>query len=99
MAQTSEKFYGESVALALEEIFNQAGHSAAIINDCDYTLGKGVRLCAKKHNITTPIIDDIGHVMATALKAYVYLCQQIPSGQSSYLTAAPLGQTPRSLFE
>ena len=64
----SEKVNGESIALELEEIFNQAGQPAAVIKDCDYTLGKGVRLYAQKQKITVPVIDDIGHVMATALK-------------------------------
>lgn len=65
----SEKVNGESIASELEGIFNQAGQPVAIIKDCDYTLGKGVRLYAQKQNITIPVIEDIGHVMATALKA------------------------------
>ncbi len=64
----SEKVNGESIACELEEIFTQAGCPTAIIKDCNYTLSKGVRLYSEKHNITVPIINDIGHVMATALK-------------------------------
>jgi len=64
-----ETVNGESVALDLEAIFTQAGQPKAIIKDCDNTLQKGVRLWSEKQNITVPVIDDIGHVMANALKA------------------------------
>jgi hypothetical protein len=65
----SETVNGESIALELVEIFSQVGDPAAIIKDCDYTLAKGVRLYAEKQTISLPVIEDIGHVMATALKA------------------------------
>jgi hypothetical protein len=66
--RVSEKVNGESIASELEEIFAQAGCPTAIIKDCDYTLRKGVRLYSEKQNMTLPVIDDLGHVIATALK-------------------------------
>ncbi len=65
----SEKVNGESIAKELKDIFNQSGKPAAIIKDCDYTLQKGVRLCSGDDKDAIPVIDDIGHVMASALKA------------------------------
>ncbi len=64
-----ETVNGESLALDLEAIFTQAGHPNAIIKDGDSTLQKGVRLWSEKQGITVPVIDDIGHVMASALKS------------------------------
>lgn len=65
----AETVNGESVALHLEEIFTHSGRPAAIIKDCDYTLQKGVRLWMEKAQDIVPVIEDIGHVMAGALKA------------------------------
>jgi hypothetical protein len=65
----SETVNGESISLGLVDIFGQSGRPAAIIKDCDYTLEKGVRLHAEKQMLSIPVIEDIGHVMATALKA------------------------------
>ena len=65
----SEKVNGECIALELEEIFNNAGMPDAIIKDTDYTLQKGVRLWSEKQEVSIPVIDDISHVMANALKA------------------------------
>jgi hypothetical protein len=59
---------GASIARDLEEIFNQAGKPKAIIKDGDYTLAKGVRLWSEKQRTEIPVIADIGHSMATALK-------------------------------
>lgn len=64
-----ESVNGETISLELEEIFNPAGMPAAIIKDCDSTLAKGVRLWVEKRDTTISVIDDIGHVMASALKA------------------------------
>jgi len=64
----SETVNGASISLELDEIFKQAGNPTAIIKDCDYTLGKGVRLYAEKQKFPVPVIEDIGHVVATALK-------------------------------
>jgi len=59
---------GESTAKDLDAVFRHAGMPDAIIKDCDATLNKGVRLCSQMNNIDIPVIEDIGHVMATALK-------------------------------
>jgi len=52
----------------LEGIFSQAGKPKAIIKDGHYTLQKGVRLWSEKQAVEIPVIADIGHSMATALK-------------------------------
>jgi hypothetical protein len=63
-----ERVNGESIAQDLEEIFNRAGKPKAIIKDGDYTLQKGVRLWSERQGTEIPVIADIGHSMATALK-------------------------------
>lgn len=65
----SEKVNGESISLELKEIFKKAGTPAAIVKDCDYTLQRGIRLYLEAQNISVPVIDDIGHYTANALKA------------------------------
>ncbi len=65
----AETVNGESVALHLEAIFERSGMPLAIIKDCDYTLQKGVRLWMDKRQASVPVVEDIGHVMASALKA------------------------------
>jgi len=64
----SETVNGDSVALELSEIFRQAGTPTAIIKDCDRTLNKGVNLWREKPDADIPVIEDISHVMASALK-------------------------------
>jgi len=63
-----EQVNGERIAQDLQGIFAQAGTPKAIIKDGDYTLQKGVRLWAQQQGLEMPVIDDIGHSMATALK-------------------------------
>lgn len=63
-----ERVNGETIAQDLEGIFTQAGKPQAIIKDGDYTLQKGVRLWSEKQAVEVPVIADIGHSMATALK-------------------------------
>jgi len=63
-----ETVNGESTAKDLNTVFSLAGMPDAIIKDCDATLNKGVRLCSQMNDVSIPVIDDIGHVMATALK-------------------------------
>jgi len=65
----AETVNGETVARHLEAIFNRSGSPAAITKDGDATLHKGVRLWMEKAHVTVPVIEDIGHVMAGALKA------------------------------
>lgn len=63
---------GEIISEQLEEIFAQSGWPVAIVKDADYTLAKGVRLGCQKEKKTLDAdihtIDDIGHIMANALK-------------------------------
>lgn len=65
----AETVNGETISLELEGLFAQTGRPAAIVKDCDYTLQKGVRLWSEKQQTVVPVIEDIGHVMASALKA------------------------------
>jgi hypothetical protein len=60
---------GETVALQLQAIFQHSGTPAAITKDCDATLHKGVRLWMENAGVSVPVIEDIGHVLAAALKA------------------------------
>lgn len=64
----SEKVTGETIFSELDDIFSQSGQPIAIIKDTDATLNKGVRLCSEKQQKPIPVIDDIGHAMANALK-------------------------------
>lgn len=63
-----ETVNGDSVALALGEIFQRSGAPVAILKDCDRTLNKGVCLWQAQNNTAVAVIDDIGHVMAAAMK-------------------------------
>jgi len=65
----SEKVTGDTIFPELEEIFSRAGNPVAIIKDRDATLNKGVRLWSEQQKPPVPTIDDIGHTIATALKA------------------------------
>jgi hypothetical protein len=65
----SEKVNGQSISAELGEIFSHAGLPAAIIKDADRTLQKGVRLWSEKQDVDVPVVEDIGHVLASALKA------------------------------
>lgn len=64
----SDKVNGESIASELKKIFSRSGKPVAIIKDADATLQKGTRLCYEKSKKVPQVIDDIGHVMANALK-------------------------------
>jgi hypothetical protein len=66
--KVSEVVNGPSVALDLATIFNQAGNPKAIIKDCGATLQKGVRLWSNTQEQPVPVIADIGHTLANALK-------------------------------
>lgn len=65
----SEALNGEVVSKDLKEIFDQSGIPEAIIKDGDATLNKGVKLWAERKSIRMPLIEDIGHVIATTLKS------------------------------
>ena len=65
----AETVNGETVALQLQAIFQRSGTPATITQDCDATLQKGVRLWMENAHLTVPVIEDIGPVLAAALKA------------------------------
>jgi hypothetical protein len=61
---------GETVKKALRGIFKKAGKPAAILKDGGTDLNKGVGLWREEDGAKqTWVIDDIGHVVANALKA------------------------------
>ena len=57
-----------TVCKDLTEIFAISGVPNAIVKDCDVTLAKGVRDWSEQQQKSVPVIDDIGHSMANALK-------------------------------
>jgi hypothetical protein len=65
----SDKVTGDTISPELKEIFGRAGNPIAIIKDRDATLQKGVRQWSEQQEQPVPTIDDIGHTIATALKA------------------------------
>ena len=65
----SNKVTGETLCPELKDIFSRAGQPIAIIKDRDATLNKGVRLWSIEQKKLVPTIDDIGHTIATSLKA------------------------------
>jgi hypothetical protein len=64
-----EKVTGESTALDLKEIFEISGNPVFVIKDCDAALKKGVELWSGTQNTPVHVVEDIGHVAATALKS------------------------------
>ena len=67
--QVSEKTDGESISAGLKEIFEKAGAPVAIIKDGGCDLARGVDLWQEDRVEKVEVIDDIGHVVANALKA------------------------------
>lgn len=66
--RVSEVVNGDTLAPELGEIFAKAGNPLGIIKDCDATLNRGVRLWSQASTAELAVIDDLSHVMATALK-------------------------------
>jgi len=64
-----ETVNADRVCADLSEIFAIAGTPTSILKDCDATLAKGTRQWSAKQPNPVPVIDDIGHSMANALKA------------------------------
>ena len=64
-----ETVNADTVCADLGEIFALSGTPNAIVKDGDFTLAKGVRQWSAKQEKPVPVIDDIGHSMANALKA------------------------------
>lgn len=61
---------GDSVKVALQEIFEQSGRPAAILKDGATDLNKGVALWREENDAKqTWVLDDLGHIVANALKA------------------------------
>ena len=60
---------GDVVRDDLEKIFAKAGTPLAVIKDDDSTLNNGVCQWSERQAETVPVISDIGHSMANALKA------------------------------
>lgn len=68
--QVTEHTDGETVSQALRTIFACAGDPVAIIKDGGKDLNKGVRLWRESEGKKAVwVMEDIGHVMANALKA------------------------------
>lgn len=66
----SEKTNGEIVQESLREIFKKSGDPVAILKDGGSDLSKGVKLWQyKEKKECVEVLEDIGHVMANALKA------------------------------
>ena len=60
---------GDVVRDDLKQIFAKAGAPLAIVKDDDATLNNGVFQWAESQSESVPVISDIGHSMANALKA------------------------------
>jgi hypothetical protein len=68
--QVTEKTDGEVVAAGLKEIFGKSGNPDAILKDGGGDLARGVDLWREQEGQkSVKVIDDIGHVIANALKA------------------------------
>ena len=59
----------DTICKDLGEILAISGTPDAFLKDNDFTLAKGVRYWSEKQEKPVPVIDDIGHSMANALKA------------------------------
>lgn len=66
--RVAETVNGDTIALELKEIFAKSGTPLGIIKDREPALKRGVRLWSQAHAPNIEVIDDISHVMATALK-------------------------------
>jgi len=68
--QVTEHTDGETVCQALRTIFARAGDPVAILKEGGKDLHKGVRLWREREGKKAVwVLEDIGHVMANALKA------------------------------
>lgn len=68
--KVSRQWNGKSVKQALAAFFKKAGNPVAILKDGGADLKKGVRLCLEESDSKRAwIIDDVGHMIANALKA------------------------------
>ena len=68
--KVSRQWNGKSVKQALAAVFKKAGNPVAILKDGGTDLKKGVRLYLEEFESKRAwIIDDVGHMIANALKA------------------------------
>lgn len=66
--EVMETVNGETVKEKLTDIFRLAGVPAGIIKDNGSDLARGVNLWQEKNENQLPIIEDISHIIANALK-------------------------------
>jgi hypothetical protein len=64
-----EKSNGEIIAKDLSDIFEKSGIPVGVLKDGGGDLAKGVELWRKSLKEKVEVIDDIGHVVANAIKA------------------------------
>jgi hypothetical protein len=64
-----EKSTGEIIAKDLEDIFEKSGIPIGILKDGGGDLAKGVELWKDQLEEKVEVIDDVGHVVANAIKA------------------------------
>lgn len=64
-----ETINGDVIRADLEKIFTKAGAPRAIIKDDDATLNNGVCQWSESQSKAVPVVSDIGHSMANALKS------------------------------
>ena len=64
-----DKVNGEVTADDLKEIFDVSGHPTVVIKDCDSSLRKGVELWSEAQDEQVLVVEDLGHVVASGLKA------------------------------
>ena len=83
------KINGDIVAADLARIFEKSGNPMCVVKDRDATLNSGtIRWCGSQDK-TVSIVDDIGHMVATCLKAefkkdadYKQFCTLIGKGNA-----------------
>ena len=83
------KINGDIVAADLERVFEKSGNPMCVVKDRDATLNCGTMRWCQKQNESICIVDDIGHVLATCLKAefekdeeYKQFCTLIGKGNT-----------------
>ena len=65
----ADNWNGELVCAFLKDVFAKTGTPVAIIQDGGSDLNKGVKLLNKSWETSIPVIEDVGHFAANALKA------------------------------
>lgn len=65
----SDVVNGKNVTQDLQTIFSHSGNPDAILKDGGASLNKGVKDYMTENHVNIPIIDDLGHSLANALKS------------------------------